>query len=111
MIRQRLKTLKEFVRGIRNNIEKTNIEKSERSEYNPANNRDSEEDSIYFIKFDFSFFSDNSDYTDSDISKNDLFLDEPKTFYRRNAYRSVPYIKDLDFAGLLPLISEPRNIK
>ena len=111
MIRQRLKTLKEFVRGICNNIERANIEKSKRSEYDSTNNRDSEKNSIYFIKSDFLFFSDNSDYTDFDISKNDLFLNEPKTFYRRNIYRSVSYIKDLDFAGLLPLISEPRNIK
>ena len=111
MIRQRLKTLEKFVRDIRDNIEKTNIEKSKRSEYDPANNRNLEENSIYFIKSDFSFSPDNSDYTDSDISKNDLFLNEPKTFYRRNTYRFIPYIKNLDLAGLLPLISEPRNIK
>ena len=110
-IRQRLKTLKEFIRGIRNNIERINIEKSKRSEYDSASNRDLEENSIYFIKSDFSFFFDNSDYTDSDISKDGLFLDEPRIFYRRNTYCSISYIKDLNFAGFLPLISEPRNIK
>ena len=111
MIRQRLKILKEFVRGIYNNIEKINIEKSERSEYNSTNNRDLEENSIYSIKSDFLFFFDNSDYTDSDIFKDDLFLNKSRTFYRRNIYRSILYIKNLNFAGLLPLISEPRNIK
>ena len=111
MIRQRLKTLKEFVRGIYNNIEKINTKKSKRSEYDSASNRDLEKNSIYFIKSDSLFFLDNSDYTDSDIFKNDLFLDEPKTFYRRNIYYFILYIKDLNLAGLLPLISEPRNIK
>ena len=111
MIRQRLKILKEFVRGIYNNIERANIEKSKRSEYNSANNRDLKENSIYFIKFDSSFSFDNSDYTDSDISKDGLFLNEPRIFYRRNTYRSISYIKDLNLAGLLSLIFEPRNIK
>ena len=103
--------MKEFVRGIRNNIEKINIEESERSEYNSINNRNLKENFIYFIKFDFSFFFDNSNYTDSDIFKDGLFLNEPKTFYRRNIYRFISYIKNLDLAGLLPLIFEPRNIK
>ena len=106
-----MKTLKEFVRGIRDNIERANTEKSERSEYDSASNRDLEKDSIYPIKFDSSFSPDNSDYTDSDTSKNGSPLDEPRTPYRRNAHRSVPYIKDLNLAGLLPLTSEPRNIK
>ena len=111
MIRQRLKILKEFVRDIRNNIERINTEKSERSEYDSANNRDLKKDSIYPIKFNFSFFPDNSDHTDSDIFKDGLFLNKPKTFYRRNIYRFISYIKDLNFAELLPLISEFRNIK
>ena len=110
-IRQRLKILKKFVRGIRNNIERINTEESERSEYDFTNNRNLKKDSIYSIKSDFLFSFDNSDYTDSDTSKDGLFLDEPRTLYRRNIYRSISYIKDLDFVELLSLISEPRNIK
>ena len=110
-IRQRLETLEEFVRGIRDNVERANAEESERSEYDPASNRDSEEDSIHPIKSDSSLSPDNSDHTDSDASKDGSPPDEPRTPHRRNAHRSVPHTKDLDLAGLLPLTSEPRNIR